>query len=164
MLVRLVVLAVATTAIWSWLRRRGGQPSDGEGEERQAQLEAGTAAPFAGEAKAPARSAQTATAEPGTDTAATIPAGNAQPSAATATPPQSTQAAAAPAADRSGAATQPAAGAPAQERRIKGNIRGNEKLYHLPDDQTYDQVIEERLFATREEAEAEGYRHAQQPG
>lgn len=49
-------------------------------------------------------------------------------------------------------------------RRIKGNVHGDEKLYHLPDDETYAGVIEERLFATREEAEAAGFHHAHQPG
>lgn len=59
------------------------------------------------------------------------------------------------------AATKPT---PPAERTIKGNIHGDEKLYHMPGDQGYDQTIEEQLFATPEEAEAEGFRHARQPG
>src|SRR5258708_5158901 len=35
-------------------------------------------------------------------------------------------------------------------RRIKGNVHGERQLYHLPEDDSYDQVHEERLFATVE--------------
>jgi hypothetical protein len=57
-----------------------------------------------------------------------------------------------------GSAAAAAGGLPA--RPIKGNEHGGKRLYHLPDDEGYDQVIEERRFATPEEAEAAGYRRA----
>ena len=73
----------------------------------------------------------------------------------------------------SGASQQPAAPSaapqqqaprtPAPERLIKGNVHGERQLYHLPDDDSYNQVLEDIMFATPEEAEAAGYRHAGAP-
>ncbi len=47
-----------------------------------------------------------------------------------------------------------------RRRDIKGNIRGDQLVYHLPGDAGYDEVIEEVMFATAEEAEAAGFRPA----
>jgi len=42
---------------------------------------------------------------------------------------------------------------------IKGNISARgEKIYHVPGGQFYDRTVPEECFATREEAEAAGYR------
>lgn len=80
-------------------------------------------------------------------------------SAATANPPTIN-------APASNAGTRPAAAATAaapSARPIKGNVHGSRQLYHLPDDESYDQVLEDRTFATVEEAEAAGFRHAGHP-
>jgi len=47
------------------------------------------------------------------------------------------------------------------EKKVRGNVRANgDKVYHLPGDPNYDRVNAEQTFATREEAEAAGYRRA----
>lgn len=137
----------------------GAEQSGGAGKPAQAGTFASGAAtpapPVAQQADAP-------TARAGSGIASSTRGPDAGPRAEqpqTAAPPTKMAAASTTSA---AAATRPTA--EQTERRIKGNNRGDEKLYHLPNDETYDQVIEERLFATREEAEAAGYHHARQPG
>jgi hypothetical protein len=82
--------------------------------------------------------------------------GNSNPASVDPTPPASMPEDGAPAPARSNAGAAPAS----LPLRIKGNVHGERQLYHLPEDDSYDHVLEERLFATVEEAEAAGFRHA----
>ncbi|HZQ36082.1 MAG TPA: hypothetical protein VFD32_09130 [Dehalococcoidia bacterium] len=161
MLMRLVVLAVAAVAIWSWLGRlRGRSAGEGDEEARPGQG-VGLAEPPGAASRFSTQAAESAAHTPRATTGRTSAPDETQAAAGPTTRPQAATPATSGSSATAGAGP---AGGTAPERRIKGNIRGAEKLYHLPDDETYDQVIEERLFATREEAEAAGYHHAQQPG
>lgn len=55
------------------------------------------------------------------------------------------------------------AAAPGRGGAVKGNIRTTgEKIYHLPGDPSYEETIAEETFTSAAEAEAAGYRPAQQ--
>ena len=48
---------------------------------------------------------------------------------------------------------------------VKGNVsRGDEKIFHVPGQASYEQLQTETLFATQSEAIAAGYRIARSPG
>ncbi len=160
---RLIMVGAVAAAAWFFIKRRRGEAEPEQDPARlpptagtrPADLEAGYApadttrnAPEPQDRYRPAEHAESFTGSP-LRTPDTGPYGRQQSDAAGAVPPRP-----------NGAAE---SGSTAPARTIKGNNRAGEKLYHLPDDQTYDQVIEERLFATREEAEAAGYHHATQP-
>ena len=49
-------------------------------------------------------------------------------------------------------------------RPIKGTIRGEEKIYHLPGQSSYERTEADQTFATEEEARNAGFRRAQTPG
>jgi hypothetical protein len=49
-------------------------------------------------------------------------------------------------------------------RPIKGTVRGEEKIYHLPGQSSYERTDPDQTFATEEEARNAGFRRAQTPG
>ena len=49
-------------------------------------------------------------------------------------------------------------------RPIKGTVRGEEKIYHLPGQSSYERTEPDQTFATEEEARNAGFRRAQTPG
>ncbi|QYR23681.1 thermonuclease family protein [Paenibacillus sp. sptzw28] len=53
-----------------------------------------------------------------------------------------------------------ASAVPCRKPQIKGNIRGENKIYHIPGTQAYAQTKAERMFCTEDEAKAAGFRKA----
>lgn len=49
-------------------------------------------------------------------------------------------------------------------RPIKGTVRGEDKIYHLPGQSSYERTEADETFATEEEARTAGFRRAQTPG
>jgi hypothetical protein len=49
-------------------------------------------------------------------------------------------------------------------RPIKGTVRGEEKIYHLPGQSSYERTEPDETFATEEQARNAGFRRAQTPG
>lgn len=49
-------------------------------------------------------------------------------------------------------------------RPIKGTVRGEDKIYHLPGQSSYERTDADETFATEEEARNAGFRRAQTPG
>ncbi|MCQ6560370.1 thermonuclease family protein [Paenibacillus mendelii] len=47
-----------------------------------------------------------------------------------------------------------------KEPQIKGNVRGDSRIYHMPDGKSYGQTKAEQMFCTEEEAQAAGFRKA----
>jgi hypothetical protein len=50
------------------------------------------------------------------------------------------------------------------QRPIKGTVRGEDKIYHLPGQSSYERTQPDATFATEEEARNAGFRRAQTPG
>jgi micrococcal nuclease len=62
--------------------------------------------------------------------------------------------------DNSSEKSSSASDVPCKKPQIKGNIRGENKIYHIPGTQTYAQTKAERMFCTEDEAKAAGFRKA----
>jgi len=151
-LISLLGLGMLVGGVLYWRKRNaettGEQPASDAGAGAG---EGGSSAPIAAatDAATPANAAPASNATTANTPTTNVPTGNA---------PASTNAPASNAGAQVAAAT---AAPPA--RPIKGNVHGGRQLYHLPDDDSYDQVLEDRTFATVEEAEAAGFRHAGHP-
>jgi hypothetical protein len=162
-LISLLGLGMLAGGVLYW-RKRNAETKD---EQRASDAGAG-----AGAAGSSAPMAATMDAATPASTANAAPSSNATNvtavHATTANPPATNGPASNAPAGANASAANPGAQAAAATaappaRPIKGNVHGGRQLYHLPDDDSYDQVLEDRTFATVEEAEAAGFRHAGHP-